>query len=398
MNTLNNNVNSRTLLASSSTSRPPPSSPPAAKRQKLDENNTHPGHSCATFAVIGAATPPKRSIECESIPDSQRSVASNKSTALPGVVEYRHVENRNKRRRYRKNRDDSDIPAERGSSVLRLIPPQKSEELSSEDEVDVINHFKKPAVSHQHKRKQPEEHPIEDYASRFQRETIPTQSKALQVFGTAIDNTDKLMRHRGPDPGPDELGPSDEDNLPARPTKRPKTIASSLSSRGNIQSTKFVGASTAKSSSSMDTKPRLADADAQKENADTIIRDGLRIMRGVSGNYRYQAMDPDAPDYCALSIREIGHTLFPVDHQKEFLKPYRYLTLDIKKTKTVVRSSHAEKCLIVAVMSDSVNLSNGASPKLMIEFASELEYQQFLQWIAVYKDLSSPKFFKDCPR
>ncbi|KAJ3575617.1 hypothetical protein NPX13_g3972 [Xylaria arbuscula] len=394
INTLSNNsASSRTLLAPSSTYRPTPSNPPPAKRQRLDESLTQTGQSRSTFALIVPDSPPKRSVESESIPDSQRSVTSHKNTAKGEVVEFRRAESYKKRKRFRRNKDDSKFLGETSSPVSRPIPPQRSEEPISEDEVDFIDHSKKPGISYQLKRRQSGEHPITDYAIHFQRNTAATSSNALQLFSATLDNVDKRTRHRGPDLSPDELGASDEEYQPARSSKRPKIAAPSLSNRGNIQPTNFSGVSTTKSSSTLDAQYRLADE--QEQNANTIIRDGLLIKRGVSGIYRYCEMDEDAPK-CALAIRTIGHTLLPVDRRKDFLPPYRYLTLDIKKTKNILRSSEHDECLIVCAISESLTLTNGASPRLMIEFASKPEYVRFLEWVAVYNDSSTPNIIRDC--
>ncbi|KAK5627199.1 hypothetical protein RRF57_002914 [Xylaria bambusicola] len=398
INTLSNNsASSRTHLGVLPAPRPHPSSSPPAKRQKFDERTTHGEYSSAAF-VLDEAKPRKRSIEIESLTDSLRSVASNKSnkSSVPqNVPEYRVVDKLTKPKRFRKSRGDSKCPAREDIDS----PPSGSiprEELTGEDEVDLIGPAKKPVVPHQLKHKQLGEHPIEKLASRFQRGTNATHSNASQIFRKVIDNADKRIKRGAHDSGPDELAPSEEELAASRATKRLKTDSSSLSTRGNIRPTKFKSTFTARTSNSMDAKHRVVDE--QKEKAQTIIRDGLRIVRGVSGQYQYQAKENDVPDYCALSIREIGHILFPVDDKKDFLKQHRYLTLDIMKTKLILRSKEDEGCCIVATIFDSVNVANGSGPKLMVEFASEPEFHKFLQWVGVYSGSSSPIVIKDCSR
>ncbi|KAI1423014.1 hypothetical protein F5Y12DRAFT_716793 [Xylaria sp. FL1777] len=395
INTLSNNsASSRTPFGIQPSSRPIISSPPPAKRQKLNESNTHPGHCRATFAVIDRPTSRKQSIGSESVADSQRSVASNMSASPSMVTEYRLVDKHTKPKRFRKNRDNPEFLGQEGidSPPLRSLPPLKSDEDISEDEVDLINPSKELVGSHQLKRKQPEERPISDFASRFQRGGTPAHPSPSQTFGKLLDKVDERTKHQKSDLSPDELAPSVEELAASQPAKRLKTSAS-LSKRGNITPTKFYSASTARSSST--TSAKLQQADDHKRNAEMIIGNGLRIVRGASGQCQYQTEDKDDPNYCALSIREIGHTLLPVDQEKEILKQYRYLTLDIMKVKSIIRSRDDEECCIVNVISDSPNLSNGAGPRLMIEFASTLELSKFLQWVALYRGSSYPITIKD---
>ncbi|KAI3335044.1 hypothetical protein F4824DRAFT_501340 [Ustulina deusta] len=402
MNTLSNNsASSRTrfgIPSSSRSSRSTPASPPPAKRQKLDESNIAPGYSRATFTVVDVATSRKRSIGSESVADSQRSAAPNMSLSQPTVAEYRSAHKWNKLQRPRKNRGDHKLLAQEDIENLasRSIPPLMVDDDISEDDVDLINPSKELTGSHQLKRKQPEEHPISEFAPRFQGGGNPAHSNPSETFAKALDKVDRRMKSQQSGFDLDELAPSEEELAASRPTKRRKAFSPSLSKRGNILPTNFKGASTAR------TPPRLSTImDTivdQKSEATTIIGDGLRIVRGASGQCQYQTADEEDPDHCLLSIREIGHTLFPVDQDKNLLKPYRYLTLDIMKAKTILRCRDDDECCMVIISFDSLNLSNGAGPKLMIEFASVPEFSKFLQWVALYKGHNCPVTIQDCNR
>ncbi|KAI0532498.1 hypothetical protein GGR58DRAFT_507349 [Xylaria digitata] len=399
MNTLSNNsASSRTIFGVPSSSRSIPSTPPA-KRQKLDENNTNLGYSRATFAVDESTTPRKRSIESLSVTDSQRSVASNTSTPQPKVAEYRHIDNYTKNIRYRKKESNPRFLAqleEVESSPPRPIPPQKSDEDVSEDEVDLINPQKALQGSAQLKRKQPQAHPISEYSNRFKgASNLVVNHSASHIFSKAIDTADKNMKDRQPNLSPDELAPSSEEIAASRPTKRLRQFSPSLSKRGNILPTNFGGFSAAKSYTT--TNAECQQIDEKKKQADMIIGDGLRIMRGASGRSQYQADYGDDPDYCFLSVRQIGHTLYPVDQEQNFLKPYKYLTLDIKKAKSIIRSAGDDENRMVVVNS-GINISNGAGPKLVIEFESPTGFSKFFEWVALYRDRKDPISIKDCNR
>ncbi|KAI1310048.1 hypothetical protein F5Y03DRAFT_47982 [Xylaria venustula] len=382
INTLSNKTPSSRTLFGVPSPRPVLSSPPPVKRQKVHESNTTPGHSRATFALVNT-TPRKRSIGSESIADSQRSFTSNPSPSRTDIPEFRKVDKYVKRPRTRSNKSSPRFPAydDICSRTLSSVPPLKSDDDISDDEVDLVKPSKKLASSPQAKRKRPGSYDITDFADRFQQGGSSNRTGPSQRFSKAIDNADEWVKHRKSDLSPDELALSDEEQARSRPAKRPKMLSSSLSKRGDILPTKFKGAATAGSSATMHAKCQQA-ADKMSEAA-LLIQDGLRISRGASGKCQYLAEYEEDPDYCALSIREIGHTLFPVDEKRDFLKPYMYLTLDISKAK-IILWSEAEECLIVGVISDSISFANGAGPKLMIEFASAGDFSRFVEWVELY--------------
>lgn len=389
INTLsNNNSSPRTPYGARSI----PSSPPPAKRQKLDESGPHSTHSRATFAVIDPASPRKRSIGSVSIPDSQRSVASNVSTiSTPqqsvGIAEYRWMDHHTKHRRKRSRvnhtnlRSRSQEDVESPGSRIDLLP--KGDEDITDDEVHLINPQKEPTSSHQPKNSQLEQLPILEYANRFM-----TESDPKQIFSKTIDRAEKRMKYWEPDSSPDELA-SGQEMAGSRAAKRPKALSSSLSRRGNIPTTSFTSASA--------TRSEYKQLDDNKRDAESIIGTGLRIMRGASGRCQYQAGYEGDPDPLFLSIREIGHKLHPVDQEKDLLKPYRYLTVDLHNVRAVLRVGDDEESYIVSVTLHAANLANSAGPKLMIEFASKPEFSKFFQWLAIYRT-SREIHIKDCRR
>ncbi|KAI8952455.1 hypothetical protein F4801DRAFT_219654 [Xylaria longipes] len=398
MNTLSNNsTSSRTPFSHLPSSRSIPSSPPPAKRQKLDESSSNPAHSRATFAVIDPASPRKRSIGSVSIPDSQCSVASNVSASQHSVPEYYKLDyyTKPRRKRSRTNRSDRRLPGQEDveSSGSRPVPPPKSDGDITDDEVHLVNIQKGPATLHQPKHKEMEERPISEFADRFR----VTESDPKQRFSKVIDKVEKkTMKRGGPDFGPDELASDLEEVRGGRPAKRLKPFSSSLSTRGNISTTRFTGAPTGKSSAAMERVFQVQDEN--KRNADLIIGAGLRILRGASGRCKYQANYEADPNPLYLSIHEIGHTLHPVDQEKNILLPYRYLTLNLMDVSTILRVSNEEESYIVSVQFNAVKLSNSAGIKLVIEFASKPEFSKFFQWVANYKGTWKNLLIKDCKR
>ncbi|KAI0810501.1 hypothetical protein GGR55DRAFT_678461 [Xylaria sp. FL0064] len=386
INTLSNNsASSQTPFGISSSSRFAISTPPA-KRPKHDESHTNSGHSRAIFAVIDEPSPPKRSIESVSATDSQRSAASNMSGPQTAIPEYRRVDKYTKPKRRRTNKDDPKLAVQEDieSTSPRSFAPPKNDGDTSEDDVDVIDPSRV------------RKYPLLTFSHRFQRGRSPVQHNPLQVVRNAIDKADKGTKRKGYNLGLDELAPSEEELAAHRHTKRQKMSSTSLSNRGDITPTKFKGASTTGPSTTMGAK--LRQAVDLKEEGKAIIGEGLRIVRGACGRHQYQAKYEDDPDDCFLSIRELGHTLFPVDQSKNILKPYRYLTLDISKAKTIFLDKEDENCCVVGVMSDSTDLANGAGPRLMIEFASALESTKFSQWVALYEGANCSVKTKDCKK
>ncbi|KAI0866007.1 hypothetical protein F4860DRAFT_509189 [Xylaria cubensis] len=397
INTLSNNsTSSRTPLSLVPSSRPILSSSPPAKRQKLDESSVNPAHTRATFTVIDPVSPRRRSIGSVSVPDSQRSVASNASASQRSVPEYRNLDlhTKHKRKRSRTNRGSTFLGQEDAESPRsKPTHTSKVDEDITDDEVHLVEPPKAPEVPHQLKRKEIGQRPITEYASRF----IGTESDPRTTFSKVVDKVEKkTMKFWEADLSPDELTSNLEEVREGRPAKRHKPTSSSLSKRGNISATKFTSAPTAKSSSRMEKTCQLLDDN--KRNAGMIIGTGLRVLRGASGRCMYQADYKDDLDPLFLSILEIGHTLMPVDKEKNLLVPYRYLSINLHDVKRFLRVGDEEESCIVGVIFDSANFANGAGPKLMIEFASKPEFSRFFQWVATYRNTFERIEIKDCKR
>ncbi|KAI0877001.1 hypothetical protein GGS24DRAFT_177534 [Hypoxylon argillaceum] len=383
INTLSNNTStsSRTPFGISSASRSIPSTPPAAKRRKVDEIGTNSSHSNAFFAVADTPSPRRLSIGSISVTDSQRSVGSNKSPSQSALGQYRGVDRWTKK--HQRSRSFKKDPTFSGQ-----------EDDLTDDEVDLISPQKAPADLHKGKRKREEGLPISELSNRFKEIVVPAQSTPLpsQIFSRTIDKAEKRMRHQEADLSPDELALSSEEIAAGRPTKRPRNFSPSLSKRGSILPTNFGGVLATRASAAM----TIENALERKKDAKSIIEPGLRILRGASGQCYYKADYEEDPDHCYLSIREIGHTLSPVDQENNLLKSYVYLTLDLKNVKTILRPDDAEKCRIITVNFISMNLAHSAGPKLMVEFASTQEFIKLFEWVNLYIDLSRSVSIKLC--
>ncbi|KAI1733706.1 hypothetical protein F4680DRAFT_440691 [Xylaria scruposa] len=381
INTLSNNnsTSSRTNSSPVPASQPVLSSPPPAKRQKLDESSSNPAHTIATFTLIDPPSSRRGSIGSVSVPDSQHSVSSNVSDSQRSVSEFRNVDWHTKRKRKR-SRTNRNKPGQED-----VESPEVDEDIT-DDEVHLVEPAKAPEDSLQLERKEIKQRPISEYANRF----IDTRPDPKTSFSKVVDKVEKkTMKFGEADLGLDELTSNLEEG------GRPKPTSSSLSKRGNISATKFTTAP--KSSSGMEKACQLQDDN--KKNAGMIIGTGLRVLRGASGRYMYQADYKDDPDPLFLSILEVGHTLLPVDKEgKKILVPYRYLTINLKDVRCFLRAHNEEESCIVSVSFNSTKLMNGAGPKLMIEFASKLEFSKFFQWVAIYRNTWTKFDIRDCKR
>ncbi|KAI0119882.1 hypothetical protein GGR51DRAFT_568 [Nemania sp. FL0031] len=377
INTLSNNTgtSSRSAFGISSASRSIPSSPPPAKRQKLNESSTSPSHTHAFFAKAETPTPRRLSTGSVSVADSQQSVVSNRSPSQRTIDKHRAYATRRASRRDRS-----------------LYGHSRLEEDPTDDEVDLISPGKAKAGLEQPKRRRPEERSILEFSDRFKVSTPSARSDGLQRFQNAIEKAEKRESHKRPDSSPDELAPNSEEIEAGRPTKRQRRFSASLLRRPKIESTTSRDTFSPIWAISME---RLVDL---KGDANTIIPHGLRILRGASGQCQYQAVYEGDPDYCSLAIREIGHTLSPVDQNNNILKSYAYLRVDLKHVKTILRSKDGDSCRIVNVMFSTMDLSNSAGPKLFVEFATVEELARFFQWVALYKNEGCSVSIKDCSR
>jgi hypothetical protein len=332
------------------------------------------------------------------VADSQRSAVSNPSSPKRTLHEYRSLDRTTKHKRQRRKQSDSDLSGQWGNWTGERGPDRASKctEDVSEDEVHLIRPQKTSEVLDEPKRKRPEPRPITAYSDRFNGIGIVTPSDAQKEFSNTIDRVERSRKRLNPDLSPDELAPSSEEGAELRPAKRAKHPSPSLSKRGNIKATNFRRSSTIE-------RPVTLEKDhqrvmEQKRQADLIIGDGLRILRGISGVCQYEAGFVDDPDHCFLCVRQVGHTLLPVDQERNILRPYRNLTLSLHNSRYLLRAKDDKNCCIVSVVYDTADISNGAGPKLMIEFATTQDFAKFFQWAAVYNDDKFQFNIKDCPR
>lgn len=394
VNTLsNNNASSRTPFGISPSSRSIPSSPPPAKRRRTDEADVTLSHSHAIFAPIQTPTSRKRSLENVSVTDSQLSVTSNLSPSQQTLSEYRIVDRHTKPKRRRSNRGDLRVSGQETieSPGFRRVPCPKSDEDDTEDEVDLLDHRKIAANGQQAKRKRSKERPILDFVTRFQGSgTLPSSD-----FEKAIDNAERNMSKQKLDLSADELAPSSEEIAASRSTKRQRKFSPSLSRKGKALPSSLQDHSNARSSIRTSTNDQLSIK--QKSEADMIIGRGLRILRGACGRSQYEASHEGDPDECFLSVIDFGHTLFPVDSEKNLLESYIYLTLDITATRHILRAKDVQDSRIVSIL-QRTNPANSAGAKLMIEFASPPDFEKFFQWVAVYMAGSCTVVIRDCNR
>ncbi|KAI1180768.1 hypothetical protein F4777DRAFT_172034 [Nemania sp. FL0916] len=405
INTLSNGsgTSSQKSFGIPSSSRPIPSNPPPAKRQKRDESDVTSPHSHSTFALIDtpAPSPRKASSETTSPAGSQNSIVP---TISASVAEYRGVDRWTKSKKRRK-RSSSTFPIQ-GEDVKtrepRLNTTPKGNEDVSDDEIDLISP-QKAQEDLNRKRKRPEmqteRRPISEFSDRFKGTGHITRPDIREKFSKVIDKAERNGPRRDPDLSPDELATSPELGAAKRPAKRSRNLSPSLSRRGQIKVTDFSSASTAASTAS---RPATAQMDAQlvnqqKKEAEIVIGNGLQILRGVSGQCRYEADYEGDPDCCFLSLDEVGHTLQPVDQDANVLEPYAYLTLNLEKSMTIVHAKDDEDCYVVAIRSSQVVLSNGAGPRLVIEFASKRDFDKLFQWAAIYRRKFGFEII-DCPK
>lgn len=391
----NNNASSRTPFGVSPSSRPVLSSPPPAKRRRTDEVDIDVplSHSHATFVPIQTPISRKRSLESISIPDSQLSAASNLSPSQAALTEYRRMDRHTKSKRHRSNRDDPRVSGQETieSLGLRHVPYPKSDEEDTEDELDLLDHRKTAANGQQAKRKRSKERPILEFATRFQGSgTLPSSE-----FEKTIDDVNGNMSKQKLDLSADELDLNTEETAARRPTKYQRKFSPSLSRKGKALPTSLQGPLNLRSSVGIGANDQLSIR--QKSEADMIIGCGLRILRGACGKSLYEASHRADPDECFLSVIDLGNTLFPVGSEKKLLKSYIYLTLDITTTMRILRAKNVEDSRIVNI-TQRTNPANSAGAKLMIEFASPLDFEKFFQWVAVYR-AGYPKIdIRDCNR
>ncbi|KAI1438726.1 hypothetical protein GGR50DRAFT_637513 [Xylaria sp. CBS 124048] len=406
MNTLYNNRASRTpvVLASSSwaASMSPSPSPirhrepetdletPPPKRLKLSQNESSPVHFPNAHTTVITSTSRKRSAGGSPVTDSRSSPPISK-----GIPEFRALDRwtnpgqtHTRRAQTKLPRLSKDIEGGREShpAPLKIKKDAKDDISDDDDDVDLIGSRETLSSSRAPEKEQPIARPISDIARNFRGGKTSARLGVSQFFSAVVNSVDRRNKTQFQelDWSPDELAPSWEDFEVARPPKKRRQLAPSLSKRGDILPTTF--SSTSADGSSTATGTEYQRVDRLRSEIDSIIGRGLRVLQGVCGRCLYQTGNKDDPDYCLLSACEPGHILLPVDKDRNPLKLYEYLIIDIRKVKHILHAGgdHESTC-IISVGFDSANIATGAGPKLMVEFAPD-DFSRFMQWVGMCKN------------
>jgi len=305
------------------------------------------------------------------------------------VGETSSAKARRKRKRPRKNTKSSRIPGNEGDVQSRVkisCPPSKSDENedyyegdgeTEDDDVQLLGHREASTRSRLPRSEGPERS-IGEIENRFRKKR--TYPEPVEQFKKVVDNVERGRLYCKAE-SPDELA-LDMEEIRARPVKRTKRSPSGSSKRTAILPREAKRVTIAKALPAVDSSQQ--GIDERMREAQLIIGNGLRIVRGASGNCRYRADCKDDPDLCLLSVREISHTLIPVDQDNNMLIPYQYLTLNIEKAKLIVHPESYDDCLIVSIRLDRPNITFGAGPKLMVEFATSKMLSRFMEWVNVF--------------
>ncbi|KAI0840269.1 cysteine proteinase [Hypoxylon sp. FL0890] len=394
-NRLNGNNQNSSRLARS----PPPRnplSPPPLKRQKCEANRLHtqshfvvaPEHDGTT----DRPNPRKRSFDNQS--DSQHTLISQSSNprgAQPtqsNVAEFRTAESFGKvppKKRARRNTVGERVD---GMSSLGADP-------DSDGDVQVVED-PKPTTTFQ-KFKQPQRESrtsISDLSKRFgggHHKTVTSGNRPTSAslkLDKIIDKTErKENKRKSADSSPDELALETQDIRGRWANKGPITPSPSLSKRGDIQRTKFSA-----SSHTQGTQETTHESDLDR--ATKIIGSRLCIRRAVSGFYKYEAEKASSLDECFLKLRDMSFILHPANLNGDILKQYAYCTVNMKKVKSIVYSSDPKRC--IASIGRSADAGTSASAKLLIEFSSPEDLENFKTWAGMdlqgvlRRDLTTP--------
>ncbi|KAI1818175.1 hypothetical protein GGS20DRAFT_393776 [Poronia punctata] len=374
-----------TLSGNSTTHRPLLASSPAAtntfSRKELDLTEISPNPP--RLQGLMGPSPRKRSIGSASIADS---FTSNKSTPSMSVELDHPKQHRRRKRPRRSSKKWSSIrETEReGNKEGDYLAQAKGDG----DEADDVHIIMPSGGSMDPQMAKPQEstRPISEIERNFKRRQ-PHQDPA-QRFRNTIDMVDE--RRMRVEQSPDELAVDDEENMTTRAVKRPRrSPPSNPSKSGSILPKEVKRISGAKLPST--TNDDQAIINERLGKAKLVTGTGLRVRRGASGKCVYQSEHPDDPTNCFLSIREISHTLIPVDQDDNILEPYTYLTLNIKKVLKIFIPEDQKNCFMVSVVLNGVDFVNGVGPRLSIEFEDQYTLTRFMEWVAIFNEQKAVK-------
>ncbi|KAI1776043.1 cysteine proteinase [Hypoxylon cercidicola] len=347
----------------------PRPSPPPPKRRKVEDHGTHTQARFAPLPVdetVDRHTPRKRSYD--NISDSQQTSMLQPSNAKARlqVDEFRHVEQyvsvstststQSLRNRFRFNPPEPQVGRRKDWEVdgIRLLPLDLGD---SDGEVEVV---KSPEIEEIPHGQQAEGHqqPIDAIGQRFKKPRITR--KHDNVVDTT--NTKRNVSKTG-DSSPDELAPKAQDMREKMPTKRPSTPSpsTSISKRGNIRPTNFT-----------------ASPDDELDRARKIIGERLRILRAVSGSLKYDARKASSADECFLKVGVVSTMLRPANLDGIPMEQYSYCTVNFQKVNKI-SLSRDPTCRIVLI-DRSTDAAISGSPKLIFEFQSREELENFMAW------------------
>ncbi|XXH00330.1 hypothetical protein Hte_006674 [Hypoxylon texense] len=374
-----NRLNGNSLSLVGRSERPHPQShpsPPPAKRQKFEGHGIHTQgtHTQAHFTPIPLdETSRKRSYD--SISDSQQTSISQPSNAKgqqsiqAKVDEFRHVHNfvSTPSPRKRPRRSSSKTKTGRGISVdgFDLLGPDSED---SDGEVEVVE-------TPETENHQQQQQSISIIGERFKRPGS-VQTRTSRIIDNLSNNAnEKMNKRKSMDSSPDELAPKAQDMRGKMPTKRPATPSPGVSKRGNISPTIFTGSST-----------------VEVEQATEIIGGRLRILRAVSGPYKYEADKTSSATECFLKVGSISTLLRPLNLDGKLMEQYSYCTVNLQKVSKISVSQNPDCCIASIERSSDATIS--AAAKLMFEFQSREDLEHFVHW-ANWEQVSWQRANKD---
>ncbi|CAJ2507735.1 Uu.00g089210.m01.CDS01 [Anthostomella pinea] len=413
VNTLavNTTTNPRQPIPSTSvTTRSSPPLPPPVKRQRIEGNAPTPTHTNLQFApsldwAANDKNPRKRvRSEASGVDDSPTlsvqslgSKSSHLNVKENRVVEKNNTYPRKKRQRYSKRApgtrtDEGRMEGPSGKSPASCLTSSEVEDEPKDHDVDIVECQPVPSVSGGQEGNAAQERPIGDYEGRFRKKgngsslTLDTRANALEKFIKVLDNTDP-KRQKIPSNSPDELAPN-ADDFKRVSVRQPLQPSPSLSTKGDILRTKF--------NRTKPPKPKVVEAsDADRDLAKDIVGDGLSIICGASGRYKYYQSHVPEANRCFLSAGMISTILRPTDQAGNPLKQYEYLTVNLGNVTEIARCEQRHESNIILV-AQSLDHMTGAGPKLMLELANRNSCDKFMQWALMKRVESRTLQIKHC--
>ena len=261
-------------------------------------------------------------------------------------------------------------------SHTRFISDDDDGDPLAEDDVELVTYHKVHGAekgSRQQVREFPGQNiPLGDIAKRF-RSSMPHGTSRQ---GIVIDGVDR--KRARVDHDIDELSLDTDDKTTKTRTSHAVPKSSSLSTKGDVERTRFTGAGSG-------TKPHHRDQEAHPlmdslQRTREIIGQGLGVRRAVDGQFGYSS---EADGSCLLYPLEISSILHPTDNQGRILNKYGYLTINLRKVHDIILPDN-EGCVIS--IRRSVEPQNSAGAKILVELCSPQEVEKFYRWVKALRD------------